>query len=378
MSDLNNLIRDGVSTDPTIDKPAGLELIQNLLPAGGLPVFPPSVEGRTEIHSRHIDGQSVQVVELDSVGSSANRIEECLRALYDAGEYPLPVSSTTIKVGDGDVVITTLDGPHRVFDAWLRYSAVEGSDQDFEASELGIELAHCHLGALDTLLEVSAHDLLLGTWDSHRKGPHGQVRIARALTSTLIGLDPIEQASFAARRDPLNFGEGSEKAFRGKKLSEAGLSSIPPQKNIPYEEDDNGTPRKYGASRVEFRGGVSISSARFQAFLSFPSLRRLGFQRYEPIEVRTALAWLGIYGLLLRCAQGWDLRSRCVLTADGPAKLRLVGADGAKTDFDVDVETARANFESAVTALKINDRSVKLVGGKDLGDAVAKLSKADG
>lgn len=376
-------IRAGLATTPDASRPAGIEITQRLSPAAGMPVWPPSYEGRLEIHPRSIDGEQVDVIELDSVGSSANRVEECLRVLYDTGEYPLPVSGTTIKTPEGEISITTLDGPHRVFDAWLRNSVLPGSDEKFEDSELGQELSRSHLGALDTVLEISAHDLLFGTWDSHRKGPHGQVRVARALTSTLIGLNPTEQASFAARRDPLNLSEGgdsksADKKGAGKKLSELGLSSIPPQKNIPYEEDENDRVKGFGASKFGHRGGVSIESALFQGYLSFPALRRLGFQRYDSVDVRYALAWLALYGLALRCAEGWDLRARCVLTAAGPTEFKLINSDGSKESLDIDVEAARKEFELAVAMLKIDDRSVKLVGGPELDAIVAKAMQADG
>ncbi len=58
-------------------------------------MWPPSYEGRIEIHNRHIDGEVRPVVELDSVGSSANRIEEVLLDLHRAGEYGLPLITTS-------------------------------------------------------------------------------------------------------------------------------------------------------------------------------------------------------------------------------------------------------------------------------------------
>jgi CRISPR-associated protein Csb1 len=371
--ELLSALRAGLSNDPSAPRPSGVEIEQDLEPAGGLPVQPPSYEGRLEIHRRYIDGAPREAIELDSIGSAANRLEEVLLELHRAGKYPLPVSSTTVDGGDGPpITITTLETPHRIYDAWLRLSAdQDGGARSFETSPRGVELSLAHATALDALLETSTHDLLFGVWDSHRKGPNGQVRVGRALTTTLIGLDPIEQAQFAARRDPLNLGEASEFARdrRAKRLSELGLSSIPPQQQIPYVED----PKRATGKRPDgFRGGVSISEARYLGFLSFPALRRLGFARYDEVETRVMLAALGLYAVTLRAAAGWDLRARCALVPRGELKLTLVGATGEREPFTLTVADARSLFEDSVARVGVTDRSVALDAGEMLNGLVAR------
>lgn len=346
-SDLLSALREGLSSEPSAARPAGVEIRVDLTPAGGLPVQPPSYEGQLEIHRRHVDGEPRDVIELDSIGSAANRLEEVLLDVHRAGRYPLPVSSTTVSPADGEpITITTLEMPHRVFDAWLRLSAAaDGSDGTFEDSEHGRELSLAHAGALDALLETSAHDLLLGVWDSHRKGPHGQVRIGRSLTTSLIGLDPIPQARIAARRDPLNLGEASDLPRGDKKLSEQGLSSIPPQRA---------------------RGGVAITEARYVGFLSFAALRRLGFERYEPVEVRVLLALLGLYALALRSAAGWDLRAQCALIAEQEPQLVLVWPQGRRESLVLTLPEIEGLFREAVERVGIADRGVQLDAGATL------------
>jgi CRISPR-associated protein Csb1 len=353
--DLLSALREGLSTEPSPTRPSGIEIRQDLVPAGGMPVQPPSYEGDLEIHKRYIDGEARDVVELDSVGSAANRLEEVLLELHRAERYRLPVSSTEVEPSSGEsITITTLEMPHRVFDAWLRLSAAEdGADGTFEDSEHGRELSLAHIGALDSLLETSAHDLLLGVWDSHRKGPHGQVRIGRSLTTSLIGVDPIEQARIAARRDPLNLGDASEKSGAGKKtrLSEMGLSSIPPQRA---------------------RGGVAITEARYLGFLSFAALRRLGFERYDAVEVRVLLALLGLYALLLRFAGGWDLRAQCALVANDDPQLTLLVPQGRSEAFALSVAEAERLFDDAIDRVKVKDRGVRLKAGATLNALVDK------
>lgn len=368
-----NLLDDlyGGLSGAVSDRPAGIEIRLDLEPAGGLPVQPPSYDGALEIHPRHVDGERRDVIELDSVGSSANRLEEALLDLHRAGDYPLPVSKTTVEPTNGPrVTISTLEMPHRLFDAWLRLSDAEDGKGKFEDSELGQELSLAHEAALDPLLETSAHDLLFGAWDSHRKGPHGQVRLGRSLTTSLIGLDPIAQAQFAARRDPLNLGEASDLPKGAKRLSEQGLSSIPPQKRIPDPEP---------GERFEGRnGGVSITEARYLGFLSFAALRRLGFARYDATEARVLLATLGVYAVLLRAGSGWDLRARCALVPKDDLQLTLVGPKGKRDAFPCSLEEARDLFSNAVARVGINDRGVDLQAGNTLNELVSKAVAAGG
>lgn len=379
-SELLSVLREGLSDEPTAERPAGIEIRLDLIPAGGLPVQPPSYEGRLEIHKRYVDGDSGprQVIELDSVGSAANRIEEALLELHRAGRYPLPVSSTTVEPTDGaPITITTLEMPHRVFDAWLRLSAAPDSNGDgdtFDQSDRGKELTLAHMSQLDALLETSAHDLLLGAWDSHRKGPHGQIRIGRSLTTSLIGLDPIEQAQFAARRDPLNLGEASDLPRGVKRLSEQGLSSIPPQQQVPYDADRaaNGTDKRVDGHR----GGVAITEARYLGFLSFASLRRLGFARYDATDVRVMLAALALYGLQLRSAAGWDLRARCALVPREEMRFTVLRPGGRREEVTLALPEAERLFTEAVERVGVEDRSVHLGAGPKLNDLVDKAIAA--
>lgn len=373
--DLPEALNRGLSAKPKGARPAGIEIRLDLEPAGGLPVQPPSYDGALEIHPRHIDGGTREVIELDSVGSSANRLEDVLLELHHAGNYPLPVSSTTVEPATGPpVTISTLEMPHRVFDAWLRLSDAPEGEGRFEDSELGEELSLAKEAALDPLLETSAHDLLFGVWDSHRKGPHGQVRLGRSLTTSLIGLDPIPQAQFAARRDPLNLGEASDLPKgaasdlpkKAKKLSEQGLSSIPPQKRTP----------RPGERTEGVNGGVSITEARYIGFLSFAALRRLGFEHYEPEAVRTLLATLGLYALVMRAEAGWDLRARCALVPRGELQLRLVEPQGERTEFTLSPDGAKNLFSEAVERVGVTNRSVDLRAGRALNGLIDKAVAA--
>ena len=352
-------LRQALSDEASAGRAAGVEVRQDLAAPYGQPVMPPSYEAPLEIHSRHLDGKVRAVIELDSIGSSANRVEEGLLEEYRAGRYPLPVSSMTLEAGNGQTfTISTLEAPHRIFDAWIRLATEAGSDVAFEVTERGQELSLAHAGALDPILETSSHDLLFGVWDSHRSGPGGQVRIARSFTSTVIGLDPEEIITTAARRDPLNLGEAKDvKAPKGMKLSKQGLSSIPPQRRRP---------------------GVSISEARFIGFLSFAALRRLRFERYDNADVRVLLAALCLYGLRLRETAGWHLRSECDLIPTSDMRFELLRTGGEQREqLSLALDDTRALLAEAVDRAGVKDRSVHLVGGPHLTPLVERALDAD-
>lgn len=172
-------LRQALSDEASAGRPAGIEVRQDLAAPHGQPVMPPSYEAPLEIHPRHLDGEVRPVIELDSIGSSANRVEEGLLEEYRAGRYPLPVSSMTLEAGDGQTfTISTLEAPHRIFDAWIRLAAEAGSGVAFEETERGQELSLAHADALDPILETWSHDLLFGVWDfaSHRPWRAGAYR----------------------------------------------------------------------------------------------------------------------------------------------------------------------------------------------------------
>ncbi|HVZ34999.1 MAG TPA: type I-U CRISPR-associated RAMP protein Csb1/Cas7u, partial [Polyangiaceae bacterium] len=120
------------------------------LEPGGGPgdkIFPPThaVDDRNKrpepgakyaFETRRIDGHDVKCVLIDSVQSQANRMEEALQALWADRRIALPVvsvdfSSTAPEVGR----VTSLTAPHRIADALLRDSLLDG--QLFRLSDIG-------------------------------------------------------------------------------------------------------------------------------------------------------------------------------------------------------------------------------------------------
>jgi len=137
---------------------AALRRRQRLQPVGGKgdkifpPTYPPSDEmkrllGERNAPPRHvferrqIAGAQTWCVLLDSVQSQANRLEEALLAAVRDRSIELPYLMVDFagKGLDGVNQITSLDAPHRVYDAILRDSLLEG--EPFMKSPLGQLLA---------------------------------------------------------------------------------------------------------------------------------------------------------------------------------------------------------------------------------------------
>jgi CRISPR-associated protein Csb1 len=108
----------------------------------------------------------------------------------------------------------------------------------------------------------------------------------------------------------------------------------------------------------EFAGGITFDYAVQTTVLSLPALRRLRFAtgldgkpiaNRDEVEAlaRTALAALGVAGIVHHRARGYDLRSRCLLIPDGALALEVVYTDGKTATRTLDVEAANALVKTA-------------------------------
>ena len=147
-------------------------------PAGGIgdKLFPPTYPAEREGPPRHVferrrlDDREVWCVLIDSVQSQANRMEEALLAA--AAEQAIPLPYVTVDFREAGLQplqqITSLDAPHRVYDAIIRDSLLD--DVPFMESEQGRRLAAATPAAATALLEISPSALLFGAWHSQGEG----------------------------------------------------------------------------------------------------------------------------------------------------------------------------------------------------------------
>jgi len=328
-----------------------------LQPAGGPgdKVFPPTyAEGQdgkdhdtryaTEV--RVVDGERKPTVLLDSVASQANRMELALLQALDRGDIRLPL----IALDFGDEFpdlgrISSLEAPHRVYDAILRDATLEGVA--FRASEIGRRLTDSNPADARAMLEHCPTALVFGAWDS--TGPRGGLgnKFQRTLVSEVVGVGFEAGTKVGSRLDPLQISAGVR-------------LTIPKSDSDAWTVDEKGKskerPSKVNHSNIaptrdDEAGGVTFEYGLHTAVLSLPALRRLFFGDWDSKKsdaARVLLAALGLLSIALQRRAGYDFRSRCTLVPETPSDIELVAADGSTQPLSLSVDDARALYDAAL------------------------------
>lgn len=376
---------------------AAFRRIRRLQPVGGVgdklfpPTYPPpsgaprNAPPRHVFERRRVEGGEVCCVLIDSVQSQANRLEEALLAAAGQGRVQIPYVTVDFSAAGLDPLerITSLDAPHRVYDAILRDSLLDG--QPFMQSEPGRRLAAAKPADATALLELSPAALLFGAWHSQGEGGGLGAKFPRALVSEIMGIDtPVDEIPnqrtgevevrtagkrTGSRIDPLGVLRKVE-VFKGG----SGWSPDPEQagaraKKVRPSEINHGNI----APTVQPLG-VTCAYVEHRAVITLAGLRRLRFGSDERNDAgRALIAALGLVALAEQDAGGYALRSRCDLVCEGPAPLELVRADGSIETIELDRERARVLYEDAYTraktakfqfesiALKPQDKLVEIV-----------------
>ncbi len=373
----------------SVAEDAAIRRRQRLQPVGGQgdkifpPTYPEERRGagpRHVLERRRVGGEDVWCALVDSVQSQANRLEEALLGAVRDGVAIVPYVTVDFRQAQlaGIEEITSLDAPHRVYDAILRDSLQD--NQPFPKSELGMRLAEAKQANAAALLEVSPTALLFGAWNSTGEGGGLGAKFPRTLVSEIAAMGvsvedgPIDTRTgevdvrTAGRRtgsriDPLGVLRRVE-VFQGEnKAWDVDATKLGEKaKKVRPSEINHGNI----APSVQALG-VTCDYAEHVAVISFAGLRRLGFGGGERDAAgRAYLAALGLLALAEQDARGYALRSRCDLVCEGRAPLQRVLANGETPTVDLDRAAALAlykdSFEAAKRAgLALRDEPVRLV-----------------
>ena len=352
---------------------AAFRSITEYQPAGGPgdKVFPPTYAGGSyATEQRYIDGEEVTCVLLDSVQSQANRMEMALLDEWESGRAPLPVISVNFTKDDvpNPLRITSLDAPHRIVDALLRDSELDGVM--FRQSATGKRLDELDIRNATALFELCPTALVFGMWDS--TGPRGGsgVKFQRTLVSEIIGMHAQQGRKTSSRLDPAQISSDAGPLYmttddnwtldpdearkeRGNpvRYNRGGTSGTPG--NPSKANHGNITPT---ISDGISGGGFTISRALQTTVLSLPALRRLRFpvnggspDSRVDLAARTALAAQALFAATLVREQGADLRSRCLLFPTAPAVWELLDRPGGQPqEFELPTEQGREIYRQAV------------------------------
>ena len=375
---------------------AAIRRCRRLQPAGGEgdKLFPPTYPAERDnepprhvFERRRIDDREVWCVLIDSVQSQANRMEEALLAAASENAIPLPHVVVDFRGAELQPLeqITSLDAPHRVYDAIIRDSLLDAVP--FMESEQGRRLAAATPADATALLEISPAALLFGAWHSQGEGGGLGAKFPRALVSEIMGIDtPVEEVvrdRRTGRTEPQTAGRRT-----GSRIDPLGvLRKVDVFKgpaaawSTDQKEAGRGA-KKVRPSEINHGNitptvtplGVTCAYGEHRTVLTLAGLRRLRFGDAERDAAgRALLAALGLVALTEQDARGYTLRSRCDLVCDGAAALELVHADGSTEPVEIDRTAARelyretyaaaelAGFEFGVTTLLPQPKLIEIV-----------------
>ena len=342
-----------------------------LEPAGGPgdKIFPPThaTEERNKnpgakyaFETRRIGGQAVPCVLIDSVQSQANRMEEALQELWVEKKISIPVVSVDFSACAPEVGrVTSLTAPHRIADALLRDSLLNG--QLFRLTDIGKSFTDASNKNATALFKVCPTGLVFGLWDS--TGPKGGlgVKFQRALVSEIVGVNAASGSKTASRIDPLNILKKADiyEADGAERWTTYAAQARTNDSGEPIKFGKEGKPSEVNHGNVTpsidtVAGGVTIDEAKHTVVLSLASLRRLGFAK-GAAEARTVLAALGLLAVVASESRGHDLRSRCLLVprVGCALKLEAVRRDGSTIPLVLDLASAIKLYNNAVAALPL-------------------------
>lgn len=362
-----------------VTEDAAIRRVRRLQPTGGRgdKIFPPTYPGegrnpapRHVFERRRIDGQDVLCVLIDSVQSQANRLEEALKAARDAGAVSFP--AIAVDFGTTELKdlgrITTLDAPHRVFDAIIRDSELDG--KRFRDTDEGKRLIEATSRDARAVFDLSPTALIFGAWNSTGEGGGLGAKFPRTVVSEIIGIgvavDPDPEVPggrpsgqrTGSRVDPLGIRSGvrvykrpdGDWTLDAPKTKEKGVKEVRPSE----VNHSNIAPSVMPL-------GVSVDRAEHTFVLSCAALRRLQFASSDGpaanLYARSTLAALALTAAVAQDRAGYFLRSRCDLVPEqgSPSGFEIVRADGSTEPFALDFAAAAELLKAAVAAAARHD-----------------------
>ena len=367
------------SLNSAINHAAAFRRVSRLQPIGGQgdKIFPPTYPGerntdpaRHVFELRRLDGREIWCVLVDSVQSQANRLEEALLSAADGVDGdPLPIPYVTVDFRGVGLEpldrITSLDAPHRVYDAILRDSMLDGIP--FMQSEDGGRIKAAKPSNATALLEISPTALVFGAWHSQGEGGGIGAKFSRTIVSEIIAVDtPVEQVNVDRRNEPVDVRTWGRRP--GSRIDPLGiLRKVEVFEgasgwNVDQQSAGKGA-KKVRPSEINHGNiapsivplGVTCEFAEHRFTITLAGIRRLRFgDEKKDIAGRALVAALGLLAVSQQETLGYALRSRCDLVCEGTAPLQLVSWDGTSTDLEITLETARAlyleTYQQAVDA----------------------------
>lgn len=349
---------------------AAIRRIRKLQPVGGRgdKIYPPTYPGagkndpaRHVFEYRRQNDTNVLCVLIDSVQSQANRLEEALKVarLEGSGTVKFPVVAVDFSGTDvGDLgQITSLDAPHRIFDAIIRDSAA-GTDKFGDTPE-GRKLVSATTRNVRAVYDLSPTTLVFGAWNSTGEGGGLGAKFPRVIVSEVIGVGVATEPASTEERP------AASGARTGSRIDPLGIRSAvavyrQPNGDWTLKPTKTKGEKEVRPSEVNHSNiapsviplGVSVDYALHTFVLSFSALRRLGFEGLSPDATnaaQAALAAIGVTAITALDRTGYFLRSRCEFVAeeDSSADFELIMPSGRRESVSIGFEDAADLLQEA-------------------------------
>lgn len=339
---------------------SALRRIRRLQPIGGKGdyIAPPTYLDENDkpthiFETRRIGNESVQCVLLDSVQSQANRLEEALSKAIATHNLTIPhvrVNFTKFESVKDLGIITSLQTPHRIFDAIIRDSTLNGVN--FLESEVGKAVGTATINNARMLFRYSPTTLVFGGWNSTSDIGGSGPRFQRCVVSEIIGANVEKSNKPSSRLDPLQI----------EKIDIYVVSKT----DWSVEKTNNGRKKKpseivHGNIAPSFTGlGITMDYALQTTVITLAGLRHLSFPdgngktNLESDQVAwSTLASIAILAILEQDKRGYALRSRCDLVPETPnSNFELIHNDGTIEELNITYDDALTLFRGSIKAAK--------------------------
>lgn len=377
-----------------VQSAAGLRLRLRLQPMYGQGeiVFPSTYSGGGYLISdRRIPGydQAVKCAILDSVQSQANRMEDALAEDIRNGNIHLPHAVTDFsEVPDLQKPvgrITSLETPHRIFDAIIRDSELNG--QRFPYTDAGKAVVAANGKNATALFQYDPTSLLFGSWDSTGVSGGLGEKYTRCVVSEIVAINASEAKRKGTRVDPFNTASAvpikeiqaatddqvwkSMIAKGEKKKKDMSKPSSINHGNIIWPEE----------GKADLHGGITCDYIQQSATISFPALRQLRFpvvgKPGADAKAHAVLAAIALHAAALNVARGWHLRSRCDLILDDSQAIEWEILGNAPTKQALAADATRELLKEAIAkaieaGLPWETKPLELKPSRSLAELVSK------
>lgn len=390
-----NIEKDGEKVDikkffNIVESASAIRRIQKMQPIGGQGdyIAPPTYHSDSgPIHvfeTRRIGSNSVICVLLDSVQSQANRLEEAIMLLVNKGQIGVPRVEVDFS-SEGLGGISTLEAPHRIFDAIIRDSVIRdsrGNGEDFSKSDMGRQINAATIRNALAIFEYSPTTLIFGGWNSTKLDGSIGARFQRCIVSEIVGINAAVDTYTdrtgrriivsagrkpSSRLDPLQIEKDAIEIYKSKK---DGVWSFDPGDDLKKSKPSEINHGNITPSMMEL--GTTVEYALQTTTITLAGLRRISLgDAPKDTTAHSVLASLALVAITELDRNGYSLRSRCDLVPESPSKFEIIKTDGSKEEMMIDFDVAKNLYLDAVrmardAGLPWNEKPARLLPSKNL------------